>query len=56
MVGHEGGPLDDLLPTVAALAAHLDDDLGGRADDDLQTRLAALARIILNRLTTKDSA
>ncbi|MFY1593432.1 hypothetical protein [Micromonospora sp. WMMD737] len=36
MVGHEGSPLDDLLPTVAALAAHHDDDLGGRADDDLQ--------------------
>ncbi|MGC5333825.1 hypothetical protein [Micromonospora sp. DT62] len=25
VVGHEGGPLDDLLPTVAALAAHLAD-------------------------------
>ncbi|MEU4401138.1 hypothetical protein [Micromonospora orduensis] len=50
VVGHEGSPLDDLLPTVAALATHLEDDLGGRADDELRTRLDALARAILNRL------
>ncbi|MFY1595953.1 hypothetical protein [Micromonospora sp. WMMD737] len=56
VVGHEGSPLDDLLPTVAALAAHLEDDLDGRADDDLQTRLAALARTILNRMTAGNSA
>ncbi|MEU1397454.1 hypothetical protein ABZ403_15505 [Micromonospora zamorensis] len=56
VVGHEGSPLDDLLPAVAALAAHLEDDLGGRADDDLRTRLAALARTILSRLTAGDPA
>ncbi|MFE9191705.1 hypothetical protein ACFYL6_19050 [Micromonospora sp. NPDC007208] len=56
VVGHEGSPLDDLLPAVAALAAHLEDDLGGRADDDLRTRLAALARTILNRLTPENRA
>ncbi|WBC15103.1 hypothetical protein O7600_29265 [Micromonospora sp. WMMA1998] len=56
VVGHEGSPLNDLLPTVAGLAAHLEDDLGGRADDDLQTRLAALARAILDRLTAGNSA
>ncbi|MEH1169336.1 hypothetical protein V6V47_28550 [Micromonospora sp. CPCC 205539] len=50
VVGHDGSPLGDLLPAVAALAAHLEDDLGGRADDDLHTRLAALARTILRRL------
>ncbi|MEU7573239.1 hypothetical protein [Micromonospora sp. NPDC049240] len=50
VVGHEGSPLDDLLPAVAALAAYLEDDLGGRADDELRTKLAALALTILNRL------
>ncbi|MFV2116753.1 hypothetical protein ACFHW0_31125 [Micromonospora sp. LOL_025] len=55
VVGHEGSPLGDLLPTVAALATDLEDDLGGRTDDDLQTRLAALARTILSPLTAKNS-
>ncbi|WP_433308528.1 hypothetical protein ACQP0U_18095 [Micromonospora sp. CA-269861] len=55
VVGDEGSRLDDLLPAVAALARHLEDDLGGRSDDDLRTRLAALARTILNRLA-KDPA
>ncbi|WP_433133723.1 hypothetical protein ACQPWW_16630 [Micromonospora sp. CA-240977] len=55
VVGHEGSTLDDLLPSVAALARRLEDDLGGRADDDLRTRLAALARTILNRLTAQNS-
>ncbi len=50
VVGHEGSPLDDLLPAVAALAGRLEDDLGGRADDDLRSRLDALARTILSRL------
>ncbi|MFC4071973.1 hypothetical protein [Actinoplanes subglobosus] len=50
VVGHEGSPLHDLLPAVAALADRLEDELGGRADNDLQTRLEALARTILNRL------
>ncbi|WP_133873824.1 hypothetical protein [Paractinoplanes brasiliensis] len=49
VVGHEGSPLDDLLPTVAALAERLEDDLGGRADEDLRIRLNVLARTILNR-------
>lgn len=53
VVGHEGSPLDDLLPAVAALAGRLEDDLGGRADKDLHTRLDALARTILNRLTPR---
>ncbi|MDG4840271.1 hypothetical protein O7631_27400 [Micromonospora sp. WMMD967] len=56
VVGHEGSPLDDLLPAVTALAAHLEDDLGGRADDDLRTRLAALARTILGRLAAGNPA
>ncbi|MGC4749199.1 hypothetical protein ACLQ28_26610 [Micromonospora sp. DT201] len=56
VVGYEGSPLDDLLPAVAALAAHLEDDLGGRADDDLRTRLAALAQTILNRLQAGNPA
>ncbi|MEK8104675.1 hypothetical protein NKG94_04795 [Micromonospora sp. M12] len=56
VVGHEGSRLDDLLQAVAALAAHLEDDLGGRADDDLRTRLAALARTILSRLTAENPA
>ncbi|TDC37897.1 hypothetical protein E1211_09025 [Micromonospora sp. 15K316] len=56
VVGHEASPLDDLLPAVAALATHLEDDLGGRADDDLRTRLAALARTILNRLAAGNPA
>ena len=50
VVGHEGSPLHDLLPAVAALAERLEDDLGGRADIDLRSRLDALARTILNRL------
>jgi hypothetical protein len=50
VVGHEGSPLDDFLPAVVALAKRLEDDLDGRADDDLRTRLGALARTILNRL------
>jgi hypothetical protein len=49
VVGHEGSPLDDLLPAVAALAERLEDDLDGRADDDLRSRLDALARTILDR-------
>ncbi|XVU29695.1 hypothetical protein ACQPZJ_22225 [Actinoplanes sp. CA-054009] len=53
VVGHEGSPLDDLLPAVAALATRLEDDLGGRADDDLRARLDTLARTILNRLATR---
>ncbi|MET8359230.1 hypothetical protein [Micromonospora sp. NPDC005171] len=50
VVGHDGSRLGDMLPAVAALAARLEDDLGGRADGDLRIRLAALARTILNRL------
>jgi hypothetical protein len=50
VVGFEGSPLDDLLPAVAALAGRLEDDLGGRADNDLQIRLDALARTIVHRL------
>ncbi|MET3423841.1 hypothetical protein BJ973_003053 [Actinoplanes tereljensis] len=50
VVGHEGSPLDDLLPAVAALAERLEDDLGGRADHDLQARLDAMARTTLSRL------
>jgi hypothetical protein len=50
VVGHEGSPLDDLLPAVTALAEHLEDDLGGRADNDLRSRLDVIARTILNRL------
>ncbi|MFF4893429.1 hypothetical protein [Micromonospora chersina] len=49
VVGHEGSRLEDLLPAVAALTERLEDNLGGRADDDLRTRLAAVARTILNR-------
>jgi hypothetical protein len=56
VVGHEGSPLDDLLPAVTALAERLEVDLGGRADDDLRTRLAALARTILNRLAAGNPA
>ncbi|MGA4726918.1 hypothetical protein ACWEOS_13650 [Micromonospora taraxaci] len=56
VVGDEGSPLDDLLPAVAALAAHLEDDLGGRADDDLRARLAALARTIVDRLRAQHPA
>ncbi|WP_285551828.1 hypothetical protein [Actinoplanes regularis] len=52
VVGHEGSPLDDLLPAVAALAGRLEDDLGGRADDELRSGVAALARAILNRLAS----
>lgn len=50
VVGHERSPLSDLLPAVAALAERLEDELGGRADNDLQARLDALARTVLNRL------
>ncbi|MEU4792643.1 hypothetical protein AB0F95_23345 [Micromonospora tulbaghiae] len=56
MVGYQGSPLDDLLPAVTALAAYLEDDLGGRADDELRTRLAALARIILDRVRAQNLA
>ncbi|MEU7654061.1 hypothetical protein AB0C42_14805 [Micromonospora taraxaci] len=56
VVGYEGSPLDHLLPEVTALAAHLEDDLGGRADDDLRTRLGALARTILDRLKAENPA
>ncbi|WP_433260815.1 hypothetical protein ACQPWR_18390 [Micromonospora vinacea] len=52
VVGHEGSRQDDLLPAVAALARRLEDDLGGRADDDLRSRLGALARTILYRLAS----
>ncbi|RAO25253.1 hypothetical protein MED15_01016 [Micromonospora noduli] len=44
------------LAAVTALAAHLEDGLGGRADNDLRTRLAALARTILSRLTAGNPA
>ena len=53
VVGHEGSPLDDLLPAVTALAGRLEDDLGGRADEDLRTRLDALARTMLDRLAPR---
>jgi hypothetical protein len=43
VMGHDGSRLDDLLPAVAALAGRLEDDLGGRADDDPRTRLDELA-------------
>ncbi|MFD4208731.1 hypothetical protein ACFWRG_22395 [Micromonospora tulbaghiae] len=56
VVGYQGSPLDDLLPAVTALAAYLEDDLGGRADDELRTRLAALARIILDRVRAQNLA
>jgi hypothetical protein len=56
VVGYEGSRLDDLSPAVAALAKRLEDDLDGRADDDLRTRLASLARTILNRLAAGDPA
>ncbi|MEU7172543.1 MULTISPECIES: hypothetical protein [Micromonospora] len=54
VVGYQGSPLDDLLPAVIALAAYLEDDLGARADDELRTRLTALARIILDRIRAQD--
>ncbi|GAA1810298.1 hypothetical protein GCM10009682_34940 [Luedemannella flava] len=50
VVGHAGSPLNDLLPAVSAMAGRLEDELGGRADHDLRTGLAALARTVLNRL------
>jgi len=50
VVGHEGSPLLDLLPAVAALAERLEDDLGGRADNDLRSRLDVVAQTILNCL------
>ena len=53
VVGHDGSPLNDFLPAVTALAEHLENDLGGRADDDLRTRLDALARTILKRLVAQ---
>ncbi|MEV7988541.1 hypothetical protein [Micromonospora sp. NPDC085948] len=53
VVGYEGSQLDDLLPAVSALASRLEDDLHGRADDELRTQLAALARTILNRARTQ---
>jgi hypothetical protein len=56
VVGYEGSPVQDLLPAVSALACRLEDDLGGQADHDLPTRLAALARTILSRLAPKDPA
>ncbi|MEU8285681.1 hypothetical protein AB0C01_15240 [Micromonospora sp. NPDC048905] len=52
-MGYEGSQLDDLLPAVSALASRLEDDLHGRADDELRTQLAALARTILNRARTQ---
>ena len=52
VVGHEGSPLTGLLPAVAALAACLEDDLGGHADTGLRTRLDAVARTILNHPVT----
>ncbi|MGC4814714.1 hypothetical protein ACLQ29_29645 [Micromonospora sp. DT228] len=56
VVGYEGSQLDDLLPAVTALASRLEDDLGGRADDELRTQLAALARTILGREPAEDPA
>ncbi len=56
VVGDEGSPLDDLIPAVAALAGRLEDDLGGQADEDLRTRLDALARTILSRLAAGNPA
>ncbi|MFD6262464.1 hypothetical protein ACFWFK_15140 [Micromonospora chalcea] len=56
VVGYEGSPLDGLLPAVTTLAAHLEDDLDGRADDELRIRLAALARIILDRIRAQNLA
>ena len=56
VVGHDGSQLADLLPAVTTLAGRLEDDLGGRADDDLRSQLAALARTILNRLAAEDLA
>jgi hypothetical protein len=56
VVGFQDSPLDDLLPAVIALAGRLEDDLGGRADDDLRTRIVALARTVLERLTAAGPA
>ncbi|MCZ7438702.1 hypothetical protein O7598_19985 [Micromonospora sp. WMMC241] len=56
VVGYEGSRLDDLLPAVTALAVRLEDDLDGRADDELRKRLATLARTILNHPEVRDSA
>jgi hypothetical protein len=56
VVGYEGSRLDDLLPAVTALASRLEDDLDGRADDDLRTQLATLARTVLHRTTADDRA